>query len=256
MTDRTERPEEPRSDVPAPVVDEIVDHLESEVAHLHRRTLVAAIVWVVLAIVVVVYMRWLGGAIAEATEPPQLAQFTVNEVKRSLPEVRETLQKTLAENVPEVIQSAMSMVIEQTIPRLRKEGEALFSEHARQIAGLGVTLATDAFETVLRDHGDELRARSESEPGELTNAALMTNLDRLVSRELEKKTSDQPVETVGYKLDRSATALRNIDARLKQLASGERLSRQDELGRRFIGMWWQSLRRSGEDDRPMEPIKK
>ncbi|MGD8859062.1 MAG: hypothetical protein PVI30_03565 [Myxococcales bacterium] len=65
-----------------------------------------------------------------------------------------------------------------------------------------------------------------------------------VERDLDARMTDSQDESVRAKPDHSVVALERINDQLERMARGRRLSREDELGKKFITTWWTFLDQS------------
>ena len=221
--------------------DDLQKYLEQESADAERGFKIGVIALVVIAVVLVAYFQWLKSAVAEMTEPGNVAALITGEVRRNIPAATNALKKGLSESAPDVIEAVVDTVLMETVPALRSGAEALFRDYSRELTTLGVEASGKVFESVVKESKDELRAKMSSDPGMYTTSSLASDLQGFIDREMDKRLNSMPEESMGLKLNQSLVALRNINGRLRSMASGKGKTRKDELGRRLIATWWTML---------------
>ncbi len=221
--------------------DDLHNYLDQEVAAGERGYKTGIIVLVVIAVVLVAYFQWLKSAIAEMVEPGNIASLVTGEVRKNIPVASKALTKSLSEAAPDVIETVVDTVLENSVPTLRRAVEDMFKTYARELTLFGVEATAKIFETLIKDQKDMLRERKTAEPGVYTSERIVSDLQAYISREMGKRLNSVPEETIGTQLHQSLIALRNINGRLQTMASGKAKTRKDELGRRLITTWWSML---------------
>ena len=232
--------------------NEFENYLQSEVDAAKKSIVASSILFILLAGLVIGYFQWVKAEVEPFLEPDELAEFTVSEARRNLPAVVDSAGNALIQSLPMMIRDAMNSVMETTLPMLRKESAGWMREQARMIAGVGTGAVSTAFEEVLVAKKGDLLEASKSEPGQFVPGVRLDELSRLVEIEANRQYNTIPEETLGQKLDKGASALRNINTHLKELASKEDLSRKDVLGKRFISLWWSMLKQMDDEESATE----
>jgi hypothetical protein len=230
------------------------DYLEQEIASAERGFKTGAIALVVIAIILVVYFQWLKARVTEMTEPGNIAALVESELRRSIPDVRDSMKTSLKRSAPELIAFVADTVVGNTVPMLRAAVEKLFKDYSRELVLLGVEATEKIFEQLIKENKDALRLRISAAPGMFTTERLVDDLDAMIQRELATRLNTEPEETVGFKLNQSLVALRNINSRLQEMASQRNLSRKDLLGKKLITTWWTLLQNLEPDKTAAEKM--
>jgi len=232
------------------------EYLELEIAQAERAFRVGVVTLCILCVLLVSYFHWLKSQVREITSPTNLATLAVSEVRRHLPGARDALEQELKIATPEIIRYVGNKLVTESVPMLREGVEALFREFSRELTLYGVEAATKVFEALVKDNKDELRTRASVAPGQFTSDNYVRNLDRIIQNELGQRLTDTPVESASFMMSRSLVALNNINSRLQEMASTNKLSRHDELGRKLITTWWTLLQRTEAENSQAEKLIK
>ena len=153
--------------------------------------------------------------------------------------------------------------MDEAIPLVTSAAAALLKDYSRELTGYGTLAVTQVFQEIVRDHRAALEKSAEGgEVARFSPNEIAAGLSSLIEKELGKRISESPEETLSAKLDQSLAALTNINVELDRLSKGKKGSRQDELGRKLITTWWTFLNRheSSADaetqmlDRVMKPV--
>lgn len=227
-------------------------YLESEIASAKKSVILSAILFALIGVLVVGYFHWFKAEVEPFLEPAELAEFTVSEARRNLPAVVDRAGKSLNAALPLMIRDAMEGVLDTTIPMLRLESEKWMRSQARGIAAVGTGAVATAFEEIVVAKRAELLKHSGSDPAQYFPAVRLDELSNFVSKEASKEYNSVPEETLGQKLEKGASALRNINHSLKTLAEGENFSRKDVLGKRLISVWWTMLKQLDDGETATE----
>ena len=229
-------------------------YLETQIAEGKKSVIASSVLFILVAILTVSYFQWFKAEVEPFLEPDELAEFTVSEARRNLPTVVDNAGNALITALPVMIRDAMDGVMETTLPMLRKESTGWMRTESRRIAGVGSEAVSTAFEQIVIGKRGELKAAADSEPGQFIPGVRLDALSRFVEMEAAKKYNVVPEETLGQKLDKGASALRNINTRLKELAAGKDLTRKDALGKRFISVWWTMLKQLDDGEGAAEKM--
>jgi hypothetical protein len=233
---------------------DLKSYLEKEIADGKKAVIASLALFILVAILTVSYFQWFKAEVEPFLEPDELAEFTVSEARRNLPAVVDNAGKALIAALPAMIRDAMDGVMETTLPMLRKESTGWMRAESRKIAGVGSAAVSTAFEQIIIEKRGELKAVADSEPGQFIPGVRLDSLSRFVEMEAAKKYNSVPDETLGQKLDKGASALRNINTSLKELAAGNDLTRKDALGKRFISVWWTMLKQLDDGEAAAEKM--
>ena len=231
---------------------DLKQYLENEISEGKKSVLASLILFIILGAMTVIYFQWFKAEVEPFLEPDEIAEFTVSEARRNLPAVVDNAGNALVTALPVMIRDAMDGVMETTLPMLREESTGWMRSESRRIAGIGSSAVSTAFEQIVVCKRGELKAMADTEPGQFIPGVRLDELSRLVEMEAAKKYNSVPEETLGQKLDKGASALRNINASLKELASNKDLTRKDALGKRFISVWWTMLKQLDDGESAVE----
>lgn len=224
--------------------NDLREYLEQEVAASERSFKIGVILLAVTAVILIAYFTWLKNRVAEMTKPDNVAELMLSEVRRNLPTAADALKKNLASSAPEITGMVVDTVVDRTVPMMRITAEKLFNQYSIELATIGVDGAQKVFEQIVIENKDKLKERADTAAGMYTSDNLMADLTRQINEEMGQRLNSLPQETLGFKLDQSVVALRNINHRLKELASSKNLDRKDQLGRQLISTWWTLLQQA------------
>ena len=230
------------------------DYLEAEIASAERGFKTGVIALIVIALILIVYFQWLKARVSEMIEPGNVAALVTGEVRTNIPKVRDSLKASLQKSTPELVTFVADTVIDETVPMLRSAVEGLFKDYSQELVVLGAEATEKVFEEIVRENKDALRERISSGPGMYTTERLVDDLDAMFQRQFALRLNTVPEETVGFKLNQSVIALRNINARLQEMANKSSLSRKDHLGKQLITTWWSLLQDLEPDKTAAEKV--
>jgi hypothetical protein len=217
-------------------MSDVQENLQQELDKAERSLRNTLIAMGIVSVVVMGYFGWMRSQLAELLEPENVAEFVVNETRRSLPGASQALRDNLKSGAPDVVKFVMSSVLDGVLPMVQKELRSNLESYSTEVATLGTNGMLEVFREVVRTHKDELMS---AEPADSDTIALA--LAGHIERELDAKMTDAQGETVKAKLDQSVVALERINDQLERMSKGRHLSREDELGKRFITTWWTFL---------------
>lgn len=227
---------------------DIRQHLEKETLTARKSSTRMIIALVIVVAILVAYFQWLRSQLKVIIDEEALATLVTSEIQRNLPTARDALEKNLKEATPEVIKLIVDRVVDEVIPMIREAGQQLFRDYSKELAGYGVEASARIFEELVKESRDDLaKAKETAEPGFYTPNKIAEGMARLIDLELAKRLTEQPEESLGMKLKESVRALRNIDYRLRELASKKNLERKDQLAKDLITTWWSTLRDTDVD---------
>ncbi len=241
------------------------EYLESEIEENVKGARYGTIMFVILCLVVFGYFRWLRGALEEVVQPTTLARTVVTEVDRQIPVFTQSMTDGIRDELPKIAKFAIDTVIDNSIPAMRKNAVGFLEEHARSLSEFASFTGHEIFVRVLREKRDEIRKQNPVEGAPMTAdqivTALNANMKLTLSKQLtismaEEVDSNANEDSVAIKLHKSAQSLRNINAKLNELADSEGGSRNDVMSKRIIGAWWSWLRTShlaNQQERDEEP---
>lgn len=225
------------------------DYLESEVEEAKKSFKLGLISMALITVLIFGYFHWLKGAAAEILEPNNLANVMVSEVRRNMPAARDTLEKELSAAAPAVVTFITQAVLDEALPMVTDAVTALLKDYSRELTGYGTLAVTQVFQEIVRDHRAALaRAAGEGEVAQYSPNEIAADLASLIEKELGKRISEQPEETLAAKLEKSLVALKNINTELERMSNAKRVTREDELGRKLITTWWTFLNRHESSD--------
>jgi hypothetical protein len=239
------------------------EYLEAEVEEARKSFKLGLISMGIITVMIFGYFHWLKSAAEEILEPNNLANVMISEVRRNLPVARDTLEKELTAAAPAVVTFITQAVMDEALPMVTDAVTALLKDYSRELTGYGTLAVTQIFQEIVRDHRDALsRSADQGAVAQYSPNEIAADLATLIEKELGKRISEQPEETLSAKLEHSLTALKNINTELERLSNAQRASREDELGRKLITTWWTFLNRhdSGDDaqtkmlDTIMKPV--
>ena len=126
---------------------------------------------------------------------------------------------------------------------------ALLKDYSRELTGYGTLAVTQVFQEIVRDHRAALAAAAtQGEVPLYSPNEIAGDLATLIEKELGKRLSEQPEETLSAKLEKSLVALKNINTELERMSNAKRTTREDDLGRKLITTWWTFLNRHENSD--------
>jgi hypothetical protein len=225
--------------------DNYRQYVQDEVTAAQKSFKLGLISMAIVAVLILGYFQWLKSAAAEILEPNNLAMVMVSEVRRNMPTARDALEKNLTAAAPAVVTFITEAVMDEAIPLMTDAVTALLKDYSRELTGYGTLAVVQIFQEIVRDHRDALAKAAEG--GEVPMYSpnkIAADLSTLIEKELGKRISEVPEETLSAKLDNSLVALQNINTELERMAKrGKRDTRQDDLGRKLITTWWTFLNR-------------
>ena len=225
------------------------EYLEAEVEEARKSFKLGLISMAIITVLILGYFHWLKSATAEILQPQNLANVMVSEVRRNMPAARDTLEKELTAAAPAVVTFITQAVMDEALPMVTEAVTALLKDYSRELTGYGTLAVTQVFQEIVRDHRDALaNAASQGEVPQYSPNKIAADLATLIEKELGKRISEQPEETLSAKLDQSLIALKNINTELERMSKGKRVTREDELGKKLITTWWTFLNRHDSSD--------
>jgi hypothetical protein len=222
--------------------NDIQSYIKEQTDKANKRFRTGLVVRSVAVVVACGYLVFLNGQTGEMLEEENLATIIVSEAKHSVPMISNTMKQTLADLVPQIVGQGIDLIIDESVPRLQAEATALFDDYTDELVSYGSMQGVDVFEEVVKHHKDTLAARAKQEQGWYTTdriaAEISMDMERRIGMHMTNRYNLQGQESGADKLDKSYVALRNLNDRLKGLASSENPTRKEVLGRRFISSWW------------------
>ena len=212
------------------------DQLTSDLKAEKRRMVIIAVLLVVINVVVFYGFSQINGFMKEYATPKSITEFAENTLKRAIPDLGETLSRSLQSSAPQLVDKLKTQLLREALPALRREGE-------QQLLGLteaAIVVAEREMEAtigaVIANARAEVLASAATEAASAPDALART-LERVVRTELRQRITDRPGEPLSAQLETARRQLLGINAKLKRLASGQGLSRSETLQRRLLESW-------------------
>ena len=224
------------------MADAVTRHLQDEVAKARRTFRIALVAMAILLVAMIAYFQWLRSELRAVLEPSSVAEFMVNEVRRSMPGASTAVKDSLRERAPEFVRFAIQQAVDGMLPAVRTSFESSLAEGSQELVRTSSDHAMAAFQEALKSYEESPAGKRGGNA-----AAVSDQLVAHLAQELPKHLDNAPEGSVQHKLSQSAQALEQIDQRLKALASHHAPSEEDELGKRLITTWWTFLQRNSQD---------
>ena len=222
-------------------VDELCDFVANEDDGTEKRVRILLIALGVVGLILTGSFAYSNSQLRELTEPETLAKRLYVTMDAQKNTFARQLKQVLIEATPELARFIRVQVIDEGVPYLAQKSEQVLNEYMDELITLTRAQLEIAFDEVVRDNRDTIRAAvtQEERSADWPATALRPMRDKLHDR-LTSNADGKPTET-GNAIQKNLVALRNLNKRLKKL-SGKKLSkmsRQERLTSRLLNVFWQ-----------------
>ena len=212
------------------------DQLTADLKSEKRRTIIIGVLLIIINVAVFLGFSRAHGFIRDFVTPKSVAELAESELSRVLPDLGQSLSRSLKASAPQLAELVKNKLLREALPALRRQGE----EQLIGLADAAITVAEQEMEatvgSIITHAKAEVLAAAATEAATAPDALART-LRRVVDQELRQRLTDRPGEPLAVQLEQARRQLLAINEKLKRLASGKGLSRQETLQRRLIESW-------------------
>lgn len=232
------------------------EYIEQETATNQKSAKFGIIMFAILAIFVFGYFMVLRHMMKEIVQPRNLAMAMVTTIDAQLPTATQALEDNIKTALPNMVKNTMDTVVERSIPQMGQYGERYLDENSAALADFTSNVGDEVFVKIVSQSAADYR-KQKPEGMETDKAQVVAHLKKSIGDKLstgfdtkmaeELKAAEEGKggeETAAVKLHKSRKALDNINTKLEKLASGENLTRKDQVHRRILGAWWGYMKKS------------
>lgn len=224
------------------------EYIEAETQQNLKSAKIGIIMFTILVLVILIYFQILKSMLKEVVQPRELARTGVSLLESNIPDVVSGLESGIRDALPQVVKYTVDTVVDEAIPRMRKTAQGYLDQHSAALADFASQAGDEVFVKILSETRKDWQSRvppqdaGGSDSGESMaaslEAAIQLNMKNRLTAKMNEEVDSRDPESAAVKLHQSAMALRNINARLNQLADNKGLNREQGLQRRIIGAWW------------------
>ena len=205
-------------------------------SRLERTFKINILVGLVVVCFIIVYMNWVYSEFQENMKPGILADVVTAEVTTRIPTFSRELEAKLKKEAPGIVTAIKNTVVNESIPALRK---AIQDELTKFLDEFFRT-APDVFNeevylALLTANKDRITAVMAKD---FTDRKAADAFEKELEKALAANLAKNPTETLSKKLDKTVSALTNINKGLKRLSTGGKLSKGETLMKQLISSWW------------------
>ena len=233
-------------------VQDLAEFIEREATESKKAIKMQLIILGVVSLVLIAYFMILNGQIQKATEPKELAKQAAVLVDDNVPNLGQMLEDILNESTPQVAQFIENEAIEQGVPFVVKQFEGVLGNYMADTTKETARWLDTAFQQLLKENKavfiEALKSENLQGAAQDPKLALKPVLAEF-HKTFDKQASSADSEA-RVAVRQSLVALRNINSRLKHLASVDpsQLSAREAKSARLLRTWWKWQRtRSAED---------
>ena len=221
----------------------IVAYVNKEADAARKSVRTQFVVLAIIGLILVGYFAVANSWMRDVTEPAELAKEAGKLLDDNVPDLAESLEKLVRESTPQVADFISKQAVEQGVPFIVGRSEAYLVGYIGQMTGETAVLMEDAFDKVLAENRESIReAIKEKRAGDEPSQALQPLRDRLHAA-FRDQTTGKHTEA-GQKIDKSLTALRNLNLRLNALATKkpEAMDRKEQMASRLLQTYWRFIK--------------
>jgi hypothetical protein len=234
-------------------MSDVTNYLRQETLKAQRTLRVAVVAMSLVLLVFVGYFEWLKKELAAALTPESLAEFAVNEARSLLPGMTEALKANIRNEAPNVVHFVMRKAVDEALPLLGQTFDVHLKEYASDITEIATGSTGPAFGALLDRYKEEQKA------GANKNRPIgASQLATFIEAQLPNALSTHGRQAIDARLAETGSTLKQINGELIAMAGTNKLSREDELGRKLITTWWTFLDRGrvpAPGEEPVAPAK-
>ena len=210
--------------------------MEKRNSRLEKTFKINILVGLVVVCFIIVYMNWVYSEFKDNMKPGVLADVVTAEVTTRIPTFSRELETKLKKEAPGIVAAIKNTVINESIPALRK---AIQDELTKFLDEFFRT-APDVFNeeiylALLTANKDRITAALAKD---FSDAKVAGAFEKELEKALAANLAKNPTETLSKKLDKTVSALTNINKGLKRLSKGGKLSKGETLMKQLISSWW------------------
>ena len=213
-------------------------YLQTELDKMQRKLRIGGIAMLVVLVLMFAYFQWITRLTAEIFEPENIAEVATNELKKNLPGAADTLGTTLVSAAPYMVRFVLQQVMDGVLPAITQTVTEQLQALSGEAANIGSRGVTAAFTATINKCNAALPKPKKGKPDPV---AISEQLDKCVQKTMPAELDAAATDILGDKLTASAAMIRQIDAKLKSLASKPNPDREDELGKQLVTTWWTFL---------------
>jgi hypothetical protein len=206
----------------SPEIIEIKQILQAELDEVEAANKSSNIISVAILVIMGGYLLWANSQISILLDPEGMAEAATGVALESIPEVSESLSKTIIEGSPDMAKQASNAVV-GLIPiyrqRLEQEIKPVVDEVTAILADSAVNSALSSSST----SSEALRQEAQNAASE----AVVSQLDDILQEAMDVKNENG--ETPREAVSAAIADLDQIDAELKKIASGQGDPQEREL---------------------------
>ncbi len=220
---------------------EINRALEDRIAGLNKSFRVGLGVGAALCLIIIMYLSVLYSGFSEVVEAESLADFVSSEASRRIPEVGKDLENRLKEEAPNIVGAFRNALLSEAVPAVGDLiEEKAYSIYEEFFDLAPKVLVDEIFANVVTNNRDDIE-KAIGEEGALTDPERLVAFQAKLIKDMKAREKKAGGTEISAELKQSVTALNDITARLKGLASKRKLSEEEAVISRFISTWWTFL---------------
>jgi hypothetical protein len=227
----------------------LADFIESEALSASRTIRNNLILLAVVSAILVGYFVALNTWVDEKTEPVFLATEGYKLVDQNIPDLAAEMEKVMNDVTPQVADFIANKAVGEGVPFLIGRSEQFLETYVDQMTSQTSDLITMAFTDVVEQNKEGLRdSLFNPQSGDDPSKALKPLRDKLHASFNDSTTGKR--SEAGLSVDHSLTALKNLNRRLKTLASADpsKMDRKDKMGARLLRSYWGYMRATSPDE--------
>ncbi len=232
----------------------LANYVTAEAAASKKGVRNQLILTAVVLLILVGYFLILNSQVKKITEPKELAKTAAVFIDDNIPDVAKMLESMLNDVAPKVADFVGNKAVKEGVPYLVKRSENMLDGYIDTMTRTSAEYMDTAFSDLVTSNKESLLAALKEQPAEDEPSKAFKPMRDNLHRTFTEQTNGQPSEAK-RSIDRSLTALKNLNNRLRKLASADpaSMNRKEALGTRILQTYWQFLHKPKPEDHGYTP---
>lgn len=223
--------------------------LNKRVEKLNKTFKISVIAWSIIIVIMLTYMSFLYAQVRKVFRAENLAESVTVIASNNIPVVGKKLEENLKEASTDILLGLREKFINDSIPSIRKSIEMQFLEFSGEFINTTADIITiDVYADIVEKNREAIDAAIQGDTGAITKEDIVAVLEAHIQEEMSAQTGPkgEPI-TLNSKLNQTVEIINNINTQIKQLSVKQKLSREEKLVKRLLGLWWTFLSKNEEE---------
>lgn len=223
--------------------------LNKRVEKLNKTFKISVIALSVFVVIVLTYMSFLYAQVRKTFKAETLAEAATLIASDNIPVVGKKLEENLKGASTDILRGLRDRFINDSIPSIRRTIEVQFLEFSGEFINTAAdSITIDVYTDIVKRNREDIDAAIQGDTSAITRENIAAVIEDHFQEEMNKQTGAKGEQvTLNSKLNQSVEIINNINTQIKQLSVKQKLTREDMLVKRLLGLWWTFLSKSEED---------